>query len=112
MVIKNKPIEKYNKAELNNLIKAIKGELKGQVNSDNCQSKIEQLRANANHLVQVDHMTPQIMNNIAIAENHMETIMVNEHTFSTAIIVDSIWNTIHGSVQQSKLNYIDKYARH
>ena len=99
VTIKNKPLENYNKTELSDLVKTIKGNLKGQITSDNFQLKIKHLQANANNLIQAGGTTPQIMNNISLVENHMESIIIHDHTF------------IHGKVVENKINYIDKFAR-
>lgn len=111
VTIKNKPLENYNKTELSDLVKIIKGNLKGQITSDNFQLKIKHLQANANNLIQASGTTPQIMNNISLVESHMESIIIHDHTFNTAIMVDQIWNVIHGKVVENKINYIDKFAR-
>ena len=111
MTIKDKPLESYNKTELSDLVKIIKGNLKGQITSDNFQLKIEHLQANANNLIQASGITPQVMNNISLVENHMESIIIHKHTFNTAIMVDEIWNVLHGKVSENKINYIDKFAR-
>lgn len=110
MTIKDKPLESYNKTELIALVKTIKGNLKGQITSDNFQLKIEHLQANANNLIQASGITPQVMNNISLVENHMESIIIHSHTFNTAIMVDEIWNVLHGKVAENKINYIDKFA--
>lgn len=111
MTIKNKPLENYNKTELSDLVKIVKGNLKGQITSDNFQLKIKHLQANANNLIQASGTTPQIMNNISLVESHMESIIIHDGTFNTAIMVDKIWNVIHGKVVENKINYIDKFAR-
>lgn len=111
MTIKDKPLESYNKTELSDLVKIIKGNLKGQITSDNFQLKIKHLQANANNLIQASGIAPQVMNNISLVENHMESIIVHNHTFNTAIMVDEIWNVLHGKVVENKINYIDKFAR-
>lgn len=41
----------------------------------------------------------------------MESIIIHKHTFNTAIMVDEMWNVIHGEVTDNKINYIDKFAR-
>lgn len=111
MTIKDKPLESYNKTELIALVKTIKGNLKGQITSDNFQLKIKHLQANANNLIQTSGITPQVMNNISLVENHMESIIIHNHTFNTAIMVDEMWNVLHGEVAENKINYIDKFAR-
>lgn len=111
MTIKDKPLESYNKTELIALVKTIKGNLKGQITSDNFQLKIKHLQANANNLIQTSGIAPQVMNNISLVENHMESIIVHNHTFNTAMMVDEIWNVLHGKVAENKINYIDKFAR-
>lgn len=111
MTIKDKPLESYNKTELSDLVKIIKGNLRGQITSDNFQLKIKHLQENANNLIQASGITPQVMNNISLVENHMESIIVHNHTFNTAIMVDEIWNVLHGKVAENKINYIDKFAR-
>lgn len=110
-MIKNKPLENYNKSELSELVKIIKSNLKGQITSDNFQLKIKHLQANANNLIQTSGITPQIMNNISLVENHMESIIIHDHTFNTSIMVNEIWNVLHGKVVENKINYIDKFAR-
>lgn len=109
----DKPLEEYNKTEIKKLITLLKSNISGRVAYGKGQEKVDQLRQNIANFENSHNLSSQLVNNISIVEQQMNNTILQEHSFGTAILVDNVWNALHGKVIYNKMdNIIDKYARH
>lgn len=108
----DKPIEEYNKTEIKKLVLLLKGNLKGRVAFNKRQEKIQELSQHICLLENNNNFSIQLLSNISIAEEQMKNTILYERSFGTSLMVENIWNALHGKVNYNKIdNIIDKYGR-